>query len=118
MELDSDLLFPGQQVTTVVTCEDCRHYAITCKIPQSELAFVLTTIPCRYSGLAGPCLTEGHKEQGGTMARHPLPLGQRGLFIIPLLAVFVITAFITLSRLHNMNLTSSNKFKMIRACLS
>lgn len=24
---------------------------------------------CRYPGLAGPCLTEGHKEQGGTMAQ-------------------------------------------------
>lgn len=59
--LFSDLLFPGQQATTVFMCLDCWDYAITCKIPQ----FVLTTILCRLSGQADCAWLEATRSREG-----------------------------------------------------
>lgn len=99
-------------------CLDCWRYTITCKIPQSELAFVLTTISGGYSGQPGHAWLKATRSREGQWHKWLPASGQRVLFIIPLLAFLVITAFMALFLLHNMTLRTSNKFKMIHACLS
>lgn len=99
-------------------CLDCWRYTITCKIPQSELAFVLTTISGRYSGQPGHAWLKATRSREGHWHKWFPASGQRVLSIIPILAVLVITAFMALFLLHNTTLRTSNKFKMIQACLS
>lgn len=72
VELDRDLLFPGQQAKTVVVCLGCWHNPVTCKIPQSELAFVLPTFPCRSSVQAGHAWLNAARSWEGEQHKSPL----------------------------------------------